>query len=132
MTECAFCGVEFAAVRSTARFCSAACRRRAHDAKSANAAPVIVIGSANPLGSVPAVVQAIEKLVETHPSASDADREIALRLAWALSEPQGGASLAMVARQLQSTIARIETNAPTGSQLDAIKARAAVKRARIA
>jgi len=122
MRSCETCGTSLEGRRHGARFCSSACRARAHQAGLR--APS---GPSEPAGTVYATTLAE---LEAAGCVDHPDGAAALALAARIDSGRDpGAGLAALARQLTASRAAALSHArPTGSLLDELKARRDAKR----
>ena len=120
---CRACGAGFEAQRSTARYCSAACRMRVHRAGGNVPAPPVVpvVGDSGDVSVGAAVRRELEELG----ALDTADSALALSLARRIdSDSETGTAIASLSRQLSQALDRARRSAPRpASKLDEIRAR---------
>jgi len=133
--KCQRCETEFIPVKASAKYCSGACRASAAKARAAGL-PVSV--QADPtlsdnvtdIRSQHPLVTAIREIVAGD-DVPQAEAQMAVLLATNMISPQTGTNLAALTRQLSATLEKIYEAKPRRDQVEDIRLRVAMKRARL-
>lgn len=121
--RCESCGRVFVAQRSTARFCSDTCRKRALRGTPAPAVESVVELEAD-------LVAATRERLQIAGLDGSVEGLLAVRLAEAVVKNEDGSKLAALAARFSAQMDRVEALAPRETSVDELRRRRDRKRAR--
>lgn len=132
--ECDFCGREFVAQRSTAKFCSSSCRARNASGveKPVSAVVIPLRDAAGDSDAAGTLLTSVEERVRAAGLSSTPDGLAAVLLARALERNVDGSKLAALYGKFTVAMDRIDALAPKQGATDDLRLRRDRKRARTA
>ena len=137
--KCQRCETEFIPVKASAKYCSGSCRALAAKARAAGQPVSIQTAQALSAGTESNVtdirsqhplVVAIRDIVAGD-GIPQAEAQMAVLLATNMISPQTGTNLAALTRQLAATLEKIYAAKPRRDEVEDIRLRVAMKRARL-